>query len=54
VRRFRIACIEIAHKNGKSELLAFVALYMLAESESESESESGAGVGVVKGVVPNM
>ncbi|USX56340.1 terminase large subunit domain-containing protein [Lentzea sp. HUAS12] len=29
VRHFRIAWIEIARKNGKSELLAFVALYML-------------------------
>jgi phage terminase large subunit-like protein len=29
VRRYRIAWIELARKNGKSELLAFVALYML-------------------------
>lgn len=29
VRRYRIAWIEIARKNGKSELLAFIALYLL-------------------------
>ncbi|WP_169735444.1 terminase large subunit [Actinokineospora inagensis] len=36
VRRFRIAWIEIARKNGKSELLAFVALYMLCGDGVES------------------
>ncbi|WP_237048122.1 terminase large subunit [Lentzea guizhouensis] len=36
VRRFRIAWIEIARKNGKSELLAFVALYMLVGDGVES------------------
>lgn len=29
VRRYRIAWIEVARKNGKSELLAFIALYLL-------------------------
>lgn len=29
VRQFQIAWIEVARKNGKSELLAFIALYLL-------------------------
>ncbi|MCX2950854.1 terminase large subunit [Lentzea sp. NEAU-D7] len=36
VRRYRIAWIEIARKNGKSELLAFIALYMLVGDGVES------------------
>jgi phage terminase large subunit-like protein len=36
VRRFRIGWIELARKNGKSELLAFVALYMLCGDGVES------------------
>lgn len=36
VLRFRIAWIELARKNGKSELLAFVALYLLVGDGVES------------------
>ncbi|OXM63135.1 terminase [Amycolatopsis vastitatis] len=36
VRRYRIGWIELARKNGKSELLAFVALYMLCGDGVES------------------
>lgn len=36
VRRYRIAWIEIARKNGKSELLAAFALYLLVADDEES------------------
>ena len=35
VRRYRIAWIELARKNGKSELLAAIALYMLVADDEE-------------------
>lgn len=35
VRRYRIAWIEVARKNGKSELLAGIALYMLVADDEE-------------------
>jgi phage terminase large subunit-like protein len=41
VRRFRIAWIELARKNGKSELLAFVALYLLVGDGVESAEVYG-------------
>lgn len=41
VRRFRIGWIELARKNGKSELLAFVALYMLCGDGVESAEVYG-------------
>ncbi|WP_440901639.1 terminase large subunit [Actinosynnema sp.] len=41
VRRFRIAWIELARKNGKSELLAFVALYLLVGDSVESAEVYG-------------
>ncbi|ACU37171.1 terminase large subunit [Actinosynnema mirum] len=42
VRRYRIAWIEIARKNGKSELLAFVALYLLVGDGVEGAEIYGA------------
>lgn len=36
VRRYRIAWIEVARKNGKSELLAGIALYLLIADDEES------------------
>jgi len=42
VRRYRSGWIELARKNGKSELLAFVALYMLVGDGVESAEVYGA------------
>ncbi|MDP8971206.1 MAG: terminase large subunit [Actinomycetota bacterium] len=42
VRRYRIAWIEIARKNGKSELLAGIALYLLVADDEESAEIYGA------------
>lgn len=36
IRRYRVAWIEVARKNGKSELLAGIALYLLVADDEES------------------
>lgn len=42
VRRYRICWIEVARKNGKSELLAGIALYLLCADDEESAEIYGA------------
>lgn len=41
IRRYRIAWLELARKNGKSELLAGIALYMLVADDEESAEVYG-------------
>jgi phage terminase large subunit-like protein len=44
VRRFRIGWIEVARKNGKSELLAFIALYLLVADGVEGAEIYGCAI----------
>lgn len=44
VRQYRVAWIEIARKNGKSELLAGIALYLLVADDEESAEIYGCAV----------
>lgn len=44
IRRYRIAWIEVARKNGKSELLAGIALYLLVADDEEGAEIYGCAV----------
>ena len=48
VRRYRIGWIELARKNGKSELLAFVALYMLVADGVEGAEIYGCALDIAQ------